>query len=488
MIDENKPKEELTKELKKLQKKVSELEKSQIKLNKAEEKLEIKRGELQKARERFKHVFKIAKVGFVVHDRNGKIIDANPEAEKALGLPEEKLKEKDLNYWEGKILKENGELMRISEFPISRVFDLEKSVEGTIIGVCPSKQKDVKWYVHNATPLWDDKGNIDRIMTSFIDITKQIKMENQIRRSEQKYRSFFQTSRDAVFITSKDGYWIDMNDAAVKLFGYKNKQELQNTRIPNLYENPEERKRHLEVIEKQGFTKDFAVNLKREDGRVINTLITSAVVKNSSGDVIGFQGTIKDITERKKAEEQLKKSLKEKDVMLREIHHRVKNNLQIVTSLLRLQSNFIQDNKAKEAFKESQNRLSSMSLIHEKLYRSKNLAQIDLGVYIQNFVTHLFHTYEVDASQIKMSIDTEDIQVDINKAIPCGLILNELVSNSLKHAFPSVQKGKLAISLHKNKRGKIVLSVRDDGKGVPEGINIKNPKSLGLQLINLIYS
>jgi PAS domain S-box-containing protein len=439
--------------------------------------------ELQKVRERYKYIFKIAKVGIVVHDRNGRIRDANPEAEKALGLPEEKMKKKGVDYWEGKIFKENGESMKVSDFPISKVFDSEKPVEGAIIGVQPSSQKGIKWYVHNATPLFNKKGNIDRVMTSFIEITKKKKMENQLKKSEQKYRSFFQTSRDAVFITSEDGRWIDMNDAAVELFGYKSKKELQKIRIPDLYKNPEDRKRHLAIIEKRGFSKDFPIDLIRKDGRIINTLITSVVVKKKKGETTVYQGIIKDITQRKKAEEQLKKSLKEKDVMLREIHHRVKNNLQIVTSLLRLQSNFTQDKKAKEAFKESQNRIHSMSLIHEKLYRSKNLAQIDLGVYIQNFVTHLFHTYEVDASQIKMEIDGKDIQVDINKAIPCGLILNELVSNAVKHAFPSGQKGNLNINLHNNKRGKAVLSVKDDGSGLPEGINIKNPKSLGLQLI-----
>ncbi|HZX10356.1 MAG TPA: PAS domain S-box protein, partial [Acidobacteriota bacterium] len=439
--------------------------------------------ELQKSREKYKHLFENIKVGIVVHDRSGRIIEANPEAEKTLGLSQQELKEKPVDYWEGKTYNENSELMKTSEFPIFRVFNSGKPDEGTIIGISSPKHKEIKWYIHNAVPLFDKKGNIDRIMTSFIEITKQIETENELKRSEQKYRSFFQTSRDAVFITSKDGRWIDMNDAAVKLFGYKNKQELKKIRIPDLYENLEDRKRHLAVIEKQGFTKDFAVNLKRKDGRIINTLITSVVVKKKKGEATVYQGIIKDITERKKTEEKMEKSLKEKEVLLREIHHRVKNNLQIVTSLLRLQSQFIRDKEAKQAFRESQNRIYSMALIHEKLYKSQDLARINLGHYIQNFVTHLFHTYEVDTSRIKMSMDTENVQVDINTAIPCGLILNEMVSNAIKHAFPSGQKGEVSIRLGKNEEGKINLSVKDNGRGLPREVNLNNPKSLGLQLI-----
>ncbi|MFO7980122.1 MAG: PAS domain S-box protein [Candidatus Aminicenantes bacterium] len=441
------------------------------------------KSELQKSREKYKHLFENIKAGIVIHARDGSIIEANPEAEKALGLPEEELKKKDMNYWEGKIFKENGEPMKTSEFPVSRVFNSGKPDEGAIIGISSPKHKEIKWYIQNATPHFDKKGNVDRVMTTFIEITKQIETENELKRSEQKYRSFFQTSRDAVFITTDDGRWIDMNDAAVKLFGYKSKRELQKIRIPDLYENSEVRKRHLEVIEKQGFTKDFAVNLKRKDGRIINTLITSVVVKKKKGEATVYQGIIKDITQRKKTEEKMKKSLKEKEVMLREIHHRVKNNLQIVTSLLRLQSQFLRDKEAKQAFRESQNRIYSMALIHEKLYKSQDLARINLGHYIQSFVTHLFHAYEVDTSQIKMLMDTEDVQVDINTAIPCGLILNELVSNALKHAFPSGQRGEVNVRLSKNKEGKINLTVKDNGRGLPREVNLHNPKSLGLQLI-----
>jgi len=132
--------------------------------------------------------------------------------------------------------------------------------------------------------------------------------EEALRAQDESYRTFFRTSRDPIFVTSKDGRWVDFNDAAVELFGYESRDELQEVRIPDLYENPEERKRHTYFIEQQGFTKDFAVNLRKKDGSIVNTLITSVVRKDENGTVIGYQGTIRDDTERKRAEEELEKN------------------------------------------------------------------------------------------------------------------------------------------------------------------------------------
>ncbi|AUB39254.1 CheY chemotaxis protein or a CheY-like REC [Nostoc flagelliforme CCNUN1] len=140
--------------------------------------------------------------------------------------------------------------------------------------------------------------------------------------------------------------------------------------------------------------------------------------------------------ERKQAEEQIKASLQEKEVLLKEIHHRVKNNLQIISSLLNLQAEYIKDNQALEVFKDSQNRIESMALIHEKLYQSQDLAKINFADYIQDLVTNLFYSYNVNSSAISLKMNVEEVFLAIDAAIPCGLIINELISNSLKYAFP----------------------------------------------------
>jgi len=188
---------------------------------------------------------------------------------------------------------------------------------------------------------------------------------------------------------------------------------------------------------------------------------------------------MQDDTERRIAEERIRASLKEKEVLLKEVHHRVKNNLQIISSLLNLQSKYIKDDQALEMFKESRNRIRSMTLIHEKLYRSKDLANIDVAEYIQNLSSNLFRSYS--AGRISLRTQVDDILLGVDTAIPCGLIINELVSNSLKHAFPDKQ-GEILVDLHRD-NGKFTLRVRDNGVGFPEHVDFRNTDSLGLQLV-----
>jgi PAS domain S-box-containing protein len=206
--------------------------------------------------------------------------------------------------------------------------------------------------------------------------------------------------------------------------------------------------------------------------------------RDRDGKPLRAVGTHLDISQRKNSEEKVRASLKEKEVMLQEIHHRVKNNLQIIISLLRLQARFIKDKEAKELFKDSQRRIRSMAIIHEKLYRSEDFAQVNFAWYIQSFSTHLFQTYMVDSTKIKLNMDVDDIQIDINKAIPCGILLNELVSNSIKHAFPSGRKGQIKIRLKQTKAGRVSLEVKDNGVGFPKNLDFRKPETLGLQLIN----
>lgn len=190
-----------------------------------------------------------------------------------------------------------------------------------------------------------------------------------------------------------------------------------------------------------------------------------------------------DITEHKQAADLIKASLKEKEVLLKEIHHRVKNNLQIVTSLLQMQSRRTKEPEAVEVLRDSKNRIASIALVHEKLYRSEDLANIDFGQYIPDLTTHLFDTYNVSSSTINFNIDVENISLIIDTAIPCGLIVNELVSNSLKYAFAGKHKGEIKIEFYANRDDTLTLIVRDNGIGIPEDFNIETAHSLGLTLV-----
>ncbi len=196
--------------------------------------------------------------------------------------------------------------------------------------------------------------------------------------------------------------------------------------------------------------------------------------------------SLQDITERIIAENNLKNSVKDKDILMREIHHRVKNNLQIISSLLNLQSQYIKDKYALDIFSDSQNRVRSMAIIHEKLYKSESMSKIDFGDYISDLADSLFYNHNVNKSRIKLNKNMDKIYFNVDTAIPCGLIINELITNCLKHAFPNDINGEVSIDLLKIE-DKYVLSVNDSGVGFPENIDYKNTESLGLQLVtNLV--
>ncbi len=183
---------------------------------------------------------------------------------------------------------------------------------------------------------------------------------------------------------------------------------------------------------------------------------------------------------------QTEAALQEKELLLKEIHHRVKNNLQVISSLLSLQAGYIEDPRSRQLFSDSQHRVKSMALIHEKLYQSKNLAGIDLAEYIRCLADDLIRSYGVDSERIALEINAEEVFLKVDAAIPCGLLLHELLSNCLKHAFPGGRPGAIRIDLWSNPEGHLCLLVRDNGVGLPEELDFLNTDSLGLQLVKML--
>jgi two-component sensor histidine kinase len=193
-----------------------------------------------------------------------------------------------------------------------------------------------------------------------------------------------------------------------------------------------------------------------------------------------------EVEERRIAELRLQASLAEKDVLLKEVHHRVKNNLQVIISMLKLQSSQIEDPVMLIAMQDSQNRVQSMALIHEKLYQSADLAKIDFAGYLGSLANFLMRSYTPSEKQIALRVEAEPVQLGIDAAVPCGLIVNELVSNALKHAFPNGNGGEVAIQLKPSNNGQVEMSIADNGVGLPKNIDLENSPSLGLQLVNAL--
>jgi PAS domain S-box-containing protein len=208
----------------------------------------------------------------------------------------------------------------------------------------------------------------------------------------------------------------------------------------------------------------------------------------AEGKVLGFFTLVQDLTERKVAEEQIKASLAEKVLLIQEIHHRVKNNLQVISSLLYLQSEQIADPRLRTVLQDSQNRVKSMALIHEKLYQAKDQVRVDVAEYIQNLTGYLFRSYAAQASNVQLHVKVDNVQLGIDSAMPCGLIINELLSNALKHAFPADRSGEIHVELHHNPDGQYTLLVSDNGVGIPVDLDLHKNPSLGLQLVHTLVN
>ena len=320
---------------------------------------------------------------------------------------------------------------------------------------------------------------------SLLDVTDKKRSKKALKESENHYRKLLENSFDAIVIHS-EGKIISANSAAIKLLGVKNPDKHLNKSLfsfvhPKYIKTVS--KRIHKMVEKGETVPLIEEKFVRPDGTVVHVeVLATSFMYNGKKAV---QVVFRDISERKKAENDIKTSLKEKETLLMEIHHRVKNNLQIISSLLDLQANYVDEQEAINVLQESQNRVKSMAIIHEMLYQSTDLTSIDFTNYIKNLVRDLFISYGAK-NNIKSIIKSEPILLNIETAVPCGLIVSELVSNSLKYAFPNQEAGKISVSV--NSYGEeFELIISDNGIGFPENLDFKNVNSsLGLRLVNIL--
>jgi PAS domain S-box-containing protein len=282
---------------------------------------------------------------------------------------------------------------------------------------------------------------------------------------------------DGVIVVDAEGRVVDLNPVAQELL-HASSTEVAGRPLKEVWPTAEKGfPQHNAKIESE-----MAMN-GAEGQRTFDVRISP--LTDWRGRVVCRVFVLRDITERKQAEKALEASLREKEALLQEVHHRVKNNLQVISSLLNLQADYVNDPQALQAFQDSQNRIRSMALIHERLYQSRNLAQIDFAEYIRSLSASLFRSYGVEERGIVLDIQASEVLLKIDAAVPCGLILNELISNALNHAFPQERKGRVCVDL-RAQQGQVVLTVADDGVGLPPEVDVFNPDSLGLQLVNAL--
>jgi PAS domain S-box-containing protein len=343
-----------------------------------------------------------------------------------------------------------------------------------------AKNGDIKWLELGAALInFEGRPATLNVVT---DITDRKWAEHALHRSEENFRHSLDDSPLGVRIVTTEGETIYANQAILDIYGI---EDLKTTLVKKLY-TPESFAEYQIRREKRKrgdyVPSEYEISIVRKNGEVRHLQVfRKDILWNGERQ---FQVLYNDITDRKLAEEKIKASLLEKETMLKEIHHRVKNNLQVISSLLALQSGYVQDEKSREIFQESQDRVSTMAKIHTMLCQSENMSGVDFGGFIGDLAGRLQQSYGIAESRVGIHVNV-DVSLTIETSIPCGLILNELVSNALKHAFPEGRGGEVNISMMKA-GDRFVLTVQDNGIGFPEALDFHNTKSLGLELVNLL--
>ncbi|MFN6454906.1 MAG: PAS domain S-box protein [Nostoc sp. EfeVER01] len=392
-----------------------------------------------------------------------------------------------------------------------------------------------KWILDRGQALWDEDGNVVRMAGSHTDITdrkqaeerlnsllnqlesmveertaeltrineslqteitERQRIEEALRESEQRFRAAFHQAAVGIAHVAIDGSWLLVNQKLCDILGYT-LEELQLLTFQDIT-HPDDLNTNLKYVEQiladNIQTYSMEKRYFRKDNSIVWVNLTVSLMRESNGEPKYFISVVEDISERKAAqrerkqwEEQIKASLLEKEVLLKEIYHRVKNNLQVISSLLNLQSAYIKDKDDLVIFQQSQQRIASMALVHEKLYQSQDLARINFGEYIRDLVASLFTAYEVNEDAIALTISTEDcIFFGLDTAIPCSLIIHELVSNSLKYAFPKDRNGAINIEIKKTINNNLILIVSDNGIGLPPNFDFQKNASLGWELVDAL--
>jgi PAS domain S-box-containing protein len=405
--------------------------------------------------------------------------------------------------------------------PIERVIDISDltSTAGWLRFLCKRERvinieriflrKDNKKIpvLFSSSVIYDLEGKVQCIISVTQDISSRKNVEVQLNKAQKYSQSLIDCSMDMIVAVDKDRNITEFNKAAQEIFGY-HIEEVIGKNISMLYANEQGGNLLNKILQEKGQLNGETIN-KRKNGETFISAISVSVLSDEENNICGSVGVSRDVTEKKRLEMELavyrvnleemveqrtseltsanttiSESLKEKEVLLREIHHRVKNNLQIVSSILGKQMQYIKDEEALVMFRDSQNRIDSMALIHEKLYQSTSLSKINISEYLHDLVNSLLGAYDEYSTNISLNIKCDEIQLNIETAIPCGLIINELITNSLKYAFPDDRKGEIIVDFKKDEDNNLLLIVGDNGVGFPNDFDVSSAKSLGLYLVN----
>ena len=326
-------------------------------------------------------------------------------------------------------------------------------------------------------------------MASIVDLTELQRSKKEIEKSKKKFKTIFENAAEAMILFDRYGTILEANDKIEEISGFR-KEELIGHKFMKLL--PKVKIEYLKALKafkdiiSGNELKQVEWTIKNKAGKEIVFMAHPSVLRTENR-IDGLVMIIEDVTDRKRVENTLRTSLEEKEVLLREIHHRVKNNLQIISSLLSLQCIQLDDDETVDVLRECQGRVRTMAMIHENLYQSKDINHINFGNFVKKLLSDIFYSYRVDPRSIKLTTNVENVDIGIETAMPCGLIINELATNSIKHAFPN-GTGNISVELTSSglNNDSFILIFDDDGIGLPENLTPENTKKLGLMVVNTL--
>lgn len=344
-----------------------------------------------------------------------------------------------------------------------------------------NKSKELLWLDAYFYADFDAGGKISAVNQVYIDVTKFMKDKAELKMLGDAIKS----TTEMITITDLDNKFIYVNKAFEEKYGYSFSEIAgKKASILGSVKNMPDIHDSILIETAKGGWEGELINT-RKNGSEFPVLLSTSQIKDGKGIVIGYIGVARDITEIKNAYDKLNQSLVEKEILLKEVYHRVKNNMQVISSLINIQSHTISDTKTLELFKETRNRVRIMQLIHEKLYKSQDLSRIDFSLYIRDLINQLKRAYPLSRN-IDVKIDSGGIYLGVDKAIPCGLIINELISNAYKYAFNDLEKGEIYIMMSLLGEDKYCLIVSDNGIGIPGDFDILKTDSLGMVLVTTL--
>ncbi|MEX0723839.1 MAG: PAS domain S-box protein [Gracilimonas sp.] len=314
------------------------------------------------------------------------------------------------------------------------------------------------------------------------DISDRRESEEALKHREGLFSKLFNSSPIGIALLNEHHEVEMVNDGFEQLFGYR-ENELKGLELDNLIV-PEQGHEDAMRLSESERVKQVTERRVRKDGSIVDVIIYAVPVVVGKS-IVGIYGIYVDITDRRNAEEQVRKSLREKEMMLAEIHHRVKNNLAVITGLLELQSFSAESESAKRILKDSQMRVNSIAMVHEKLYKSEDFSEVDINQYFNELAEVIHKTMSQADTKVNIELNIDSIKLPITQAIPCGLLLNEILSNSFKHAFEDRKKGCIRVCLSQN-CDRLFLKIQDNGIGLPENSEVDINKSMGMTLIKTL--